>query len=187
MVSQASLVSRSSTASMSPASTAAAKRPASWRSRGEPGSGACSRPAGRRGPEARAAAAGAQRVQAAVCRDLVQPGARRRAALEAGEPAPRGQQGLLQHVLSVLSRAEDLVAVQQELAPVGVGELAERLLVARLRAGQRAGVHHRILASARPFPPLTGNDPIPAGNEPAAPFRPPPAAPPTIPEPRTAR
>ena len=33
---------------MSLVSTAAAKRPASWRSRGEPGGGACSRPAGRR-------------------------------------------------------------------------------------------------------------------------------------------
>ena len=40
MVSHASLVSRSSTASMSLVSTAAAKRLASWRSRGEPGGGA---------------------------------------------------------------------------------------------------------------------------------------------------
>jgi hypothetical protein len=54
------------------------------------------------------------------------------------QAAPGREQGLLQHVLSVLHRAEDLVAVQQELAPVGVGELAERLLVAGPGTGERA-------------------------------------------------
>ncbi len=44
MVSQASVVSMVSTASMSPASTAAAKRPARWRPRAESGTGARSRP-----------------------------------------------------------------------------------------------------------------------------------------------
>jgi hypothetical protein len=87
---------------------------------------------------ARPSPAVAQRVQAAVGRDLVQPGAERGAALEADQAAPGREQGLLQHVLSVLHRAENLVAVQQELAPVGVGELAERLLVADPGPGQRA-------------------------------------------------
>ena len=44
----------------------------------------------------------AQRVQAAVGRDPVQPGAQRGAALEAVEPAPGGQQRLLHDVLGVL-------------------------------------------------------------------------------------
>src|SRR6266851_3268831 len=144
MVSQASLVSRVSTASMSPASTAAAKRPARWRSRAESGSGVRSLPA---------AAAVAQRVQAAVDGDLVQPGAQRGPALEVAQAAPGRQQGVLQRVLSVLYRAEDLVGEPKKLGPVGVGELAERLLVARLGAGERACRHHRILASALSFTP----------------------------------
>jgi len=35
-----------------------------------------------------------------------------------------------EHVLSVLHRSEQAVAVQLQLAPVGLGEPAERLLVA---------------------------------------------------------
>ena len=79
---------------------------------------------------ARPAAAVAQRVQAAVGGDPVQPGAQRRAPSKLLEPAPGGEQRLLQQVLGVLHRAEHAVAVQLELAPVGVGELAKRVLVA---------------------------------------------------------
>jgi hypothetical protein len=76
----------------------------------------------------------AQRVQAAVGRDAVQPRAQRGSPLEAPEPAPGRQQRLLQQVLGILDRAEDPVAVELKLAPVGIDELAERLLVARAGA-----------------------------------------------------
>ena len=78
----------------------------------------------------------AQRVQAPVSGDLVQPGAHGGPFLEPVKPAPGRQQGFLQHVLGVLDRAEDPVAVQLQLAPVGLGELAERLPVASPGTGQ---------------------------------------------------
>jgi hypothetical protein len=83
-----------------------------------------------------AARLGAQRVQAAIGRDPVQPGAHRRAALEPLDAAPRGQERLLHHVLGVLQRADDAVAVQLQLAPERFGQRAERLLIARARPGE---------------------------------------------------
>ena len=56
------------------------------------------RPGGGRRP----AAARPQRVQAAAGRHPVQPGTDRRPALETGQAAPGGQQGLLQRVLGIL-------------------------------------------------------------------------------------
>ena len=50
-------------------------------------------------------------------------------SLELLEPAPRGEQGLLDQVLGVLGRAEDPIAVQLELMTVRVGQRAERVLV----------------------------------------------------------
>ncbi len=84
----------------------------------------------------RPAAAVTQRVQAPVGRDRVEPGAQRRPALELLEPAPGGEQCLLQQVLGVLERAEDPVAVQLQLAPVGRRQLGKRLLVTALGAGE---------------------------------------------------
>jgi hypothetical protein len=97
--------------------------------------------------ELRAAVALAQHVEAAVGGDGVQPGPQRGAALELLEPAPGGQQRLLQQVLGVLERAEDPVAVQLQLAAVGAGQLGKRALVAALGAGeavaaQQLGVGH---------------------------------------------
>ncbi len=92
-----------------------------------------------------------QRVQAAIGRDAVEPGAHGCSLLELLKPAPGRQQGFLEHVFCVLHRAEDPVAVQLQLAPVGVGELAERLPVSRTGAGQRCLGHHGILASPLPF------------------------------------
>ncbi len=46
--------------------------------------------------------------------------------MELVKAAPRGQQRLLEYVLGVLRGAEDPVAVQLKLAPVGVGQLAKR-------------------------------------------------------------
>ncbi len=88
----------------------------------------------------------AQRVQAAVAGYPVQPRAQRGALLEVGQPAPGGQQRLLHHVLGVLDRAEDAVAVHLQLAPVRVGQLAERLLVALAGAVQGGLGHGSILA-----------------------------------------
>jgi hypothetical protein len=81
----------------------------------------------------------AQRVQAAVRRDPVQPGAQRRAPLELVKPSPCGQQSLLKQVLGVLDGAEDPVAVQLQLAPVGIGQLAEGGLFPGAGAADRAG------------------------------------------------
>ena len=110
----------------------------------------------------RGAAAGvAQRVQAPVGRDLVQPGAHRRLFLEPADPAPGGQQSFLQRVLGVLDRAEDPVAVQLQLAPVRLGELAERIPVAgRARA---SAVVVTITSSHRPSPGPQRNDTSRAG------------------------
>jgi hypothetical protein len=81
-----------------------------------------------------AARPGTQRIQAAVGRDPVKPVAHGRAALELREAPPSGQQRLLDHVLCVLHRAEDPIAVHLQLAPQGLGELAKRLLVAGARS-----------------------------------------------------
>ena len=57
----------------------------------------------------------------------------------------------MEQVLGVLCRADDPVDVQLQLTPVGVGQLAERGLVAGARAGKGLLGHVRILAAARPF------------------------------------
>jgi hypothetical protein len=98
-----------------------------------------------------AASAVAERVQAAVGRDPVEPGAQRGAPLEALESAPGRQERLLEQILGVLHRSEDPVAVQLQLAPVGVDELAERVLVPGAGAGEDLLAHHRILTAPLPF------------------------------------
>jgi hypothetical protein len=80
---------------------------------------------------------GTQRVQAAVGRDPVEPGAHGGPALERLEVPPGREQRLLHHVLGVLQRTEDAVAVQLQLAPAEFGELAKRLLVPGPRACER--------------------------------------------------
>ena len=99
----------------------------------------------------RAAPARPQGIQRAVGGDPVQPGTDRRALLELLEAAPRGEQRLLQQVLGVLRRADDPVDVQLQLTPVGVGQLAERVLVAGARTGEGLLGHARILAPTLPF------------------------------------
>jgi hypothetical protein len=84
----------------------------------------------------------AQGVEAAVGRDSVQPGAHGGPFLELVQRAPRRKQRLLQQVLGVLERAEDPVAVQLELTPVGVRELPEGVFVAAAGTGQLCRVHH---------------------------------------------
>ena len=78
----------------------------------------------------RAAASGAERVQASARRDPVKPRAERGAFLEVAESPPRREQRLLERVLCVLGGAEDSVAVHVKLAPVRIGELGERLPIA---------------------------------------------------------
>src|SRR6202035_2568698 len=87
------------------------------------------------------------------------PGAQRRSLLEAIEATPGPQQRFLEHVLSVVHRPEDPIAVDLQLAPVGVGELAKRLLVALRRTRQQPFAHHEILACPVPFIAITSNDP----------------------------
>ena len=89
----------------------------------------------------RAAARRPQRVQAAVCRDLVQPGAQRGTLLEAGQVLPSGQQLLLQRVLGVLQRTEQPVAVRLQLTPVRCDELTERVMVSGLRPFEQPCTH----------------------------------------------
>ena len=86
-------------------------------------------------------AAVAQRVQAAVGRDPVEPGAQRGAFLEPAQPAPGREQRFLHDVLGVLERAEDAVAVQLQLCAVRVDELAKCGLVARAGAAE-GGLGH---------------------------------------------
>ena len=114
----------------------------------------------------RAAPARPQGIQRAVGGDPVQPGTDRRASLELLEAAPRGEQRLLEQVLGVLRRADDPVDVQLELAPVGVGQLAERVLVAGARTGEGLLGHARILAPTLPFTRITSNDVGAARNSP---------------------
>jgi hypothetical protein len=92
-------------------------------------------------------------IEAAIGGDSVQPGAQRVPVLVALKCAPGRQQCLLERVLGVLHRAEDPVAVQLQLqlATVGVGELAKRLLVPRAGAGERAVGHDGTLAQRVPF------------------------------------
>src|SRR4051794_40646220 len=73
----------------------------------------------------------AQRVQAPVRGDPVEPRAHRGSVLEGLEPPPSRQQRLLNEVLGVLNGAEDPVAVDLQLPPVGIGELSKRILVTR--------------------------------------------------------
>jgi hypothetical protein len=120
----------------------------------------------------RAASARPQRVERTVGRDPVQPGADGGAPLEPLEPAPCGEQRLLDQVLGVLGRPDDAVDVLLELTPVRVGQLSERILVAGARAGERPLGHAR----NPPPPPLpwmviTSNDPSRARNSPLS-FRP---------------
>jgi hypothetical protein len=79
--------------------------------------------------------------------DPIQPGTQRRALLERLQCTPRGEERLLYRVLGVLHLPEDPIAVQLQLAPVGVRERRERLMVARTGTDQSAVVHERSLAS----------------------------------------
>jgi hypothetical protein len=78
-------------------------------------------------------------IERAIGGDPVQPRADRHTSLELLKAAPRCEQRLLEQILGVLRGADDPVGVQFELAPVGIGQLAERVLV----AGARAAVGRR--------------------------------------------
>jgi hypothetical protein len=55
---------------------------------------------------------------------------------------------------------------RRRLTPVGIGQLAERTLVAAARTGDALLDHARILAPTRPFTRITTNDVAPARNSP---------------------
>jgi hypothetical protein len=92
--------------------------------------------AGRDAPPGRA-----QRVEALVGRDPVQPRAQRGPLLEAGQPPPGGQQRLLQQVLGVGQRPGQPVAVRLQFPPVRLDQRPERLLLACLGALQDGLLH----------------------------------------------
>ena len=92
----------------------------------------------------------AERVEAPVGRDPVQPGPDRGAALKVIEAAPCRQQRLLYQVFGVLHRAGDAVAVQLKLRPVSVREFGERRLPAPAYLLQQLLAHPPILALTRP-------------------------------------
>src|SRR5690606_27486278 len=68
-----------------------------------------------------------QCAQARSGGDPVQPSAQRRAAFELVEGAPGPQVGLLDRVLGVVHRTQHAVAVDEQLAAEGCGELTELL------------------------------------------------------------
>ena len=75
----------------------------------------------RLGCRRRPAAERAQGIETSIGGDPVEPRAQRCRAVITRQTAPGAQQRLLERVLSVLHRAEDPVAVELELPPVGVG------------------------------------------------------------------
>ena len=77
--------------------------------------------------------------QADVGGDLVEPGADRAAALEAGRRLPRTQERLLHQVLGLVDRPAHPVAVRHQLALVAPGQRVEvRELVVHASPGQSA-------------------------------------------------
>ena len=79
-------------------------------------------------------------VERGVRRDPVKPARKRRMGLVAPQLAPCAQQGLLNDVFGVVWRAEHPVAVDRERPAVGLNELAESPLVARLRGLQESAL-----------------------------------------------
>jgi hypothetical protein len=77
-----------------------------------------------------------QHRQTDVGGDPVEPGAERRARLEAVEPPPGAQQRLLQRVVHIFERAEHPVAMDVELASERQRQSPERALVPRSRRGE---------------------------------------------------
>ena len=79
----------------------------------------------------RAAPPVAERVQATIGRDPVQPGAERGSLLEAAQAPPGREQRLLHDVLGILQGPKKSVAVQMKLSSVGLDQLPKCGLVAR--------------------------------------------------------
>src|SRR5207244_12138711 len=89
-----------------------------------------------------AASAFANRVEAPVGRDPVEPGAQRRPLLETVESTPGGEQCFLDEILGVLHGAEQPVAMQLKLAPERLDQRRERPLGTGLRPPPTGG-HRR--------------------------------------------
>ena len=88
-------------------------------------------------------AAARDEVQAGAGGHGVQPRAQRAAALEAAEPPPRPQQGVLQGVVGVVGGAEHAVAVGVQLAAQRRHQAVERVVVlARARVGHGRFLTH---------------------------------------------
>jgi hypothetical protein len=77
-----------------------------------------------------AAAAGGDGVEASVGGDAVEPRPRRRLLLQRLAPAPGAQECFLEDVLGIFERTQHPIAVDQQLAPVALGQTLELRLVA---------------------------------------------------------
>ena len=77
------------------------------------------------GPRLRAPVGAADRVEADVRRDAVEPRAERGRAVERVSAAPRAQERLLHGVLGVLEGAEHAIRVHTQLGPIGFGPSRE--------------------------------------------------------------
>ena len=109
------------------------------------GRGRLRKPRRRRGRQGGPPPRRPQGVEATVGRDPEQPPSHGRPCLKTRDAVPGGQERLLDLVLRILDGAEDPVTVHVELAPMPVDEVAERLLVASLRAGDEIAVHRGFL------------------------------------------
>jgi len=98
-----------------------------------------------------AAAAPLDRGEAAVGRDLVEPGPDEAALVEVADAPPRAHQRFLERVLGVVQRAEHPVAVGLQFAPVGRDQLLKRARVA-LAGGldEVGGRSHALIPQGRP-------------------------------------
>ena len=73
---------------------------------------------------------GANRVEAGIGGNAVEPRPQSGTLLKSRKPAPRCQETLLKHVFGVGQRTQHAVAVSQQLPAVRVGELAKCEFVA---------------------------------------------------------
>ena len=71
----------------------------------------------------------------------------------------------MEQIFGVLQGADDSIAVELELAAVGVGELPERVLVAGPGADERPLGHHGILAARCPSAPTQAMTPSTVGTD----------------------
>jgi hypothetical protein len=82
-------------------------------------------------------------IKACIRGNSIKPAAEGGPSFEAVESTPSTQKSLLDEVLSVVKRAEHMVAMELQLTPVGFGELLKRIAVALFgRVHQRRRIRY---------------------------------------------